>query len=435
MSGFSRENRELVADPIECCLIAGRIAARGVGDKTPIFGEQITLRIGLIAPVFLPLISGASLYCFELARALAEHGHDVHIFTPPGGREDPAYTLHPILSSRLPDDIEPLLQHPMDVWHSLYFVYTPMALHVQPFFVTVHGDDAFSFFVPYRLPLRQSIQRYVLWRLPSPMQSRINKFLDRIERVYDKFKAARALRYVGQVIAVSSYTRSRVIEHYSAAATRISVIPPGVSEQFFTLKLRDKSEARECQQLLSVTRLDDAYRIKNIHGVISALGLLKDRYDYRYTIVSGTERGDYRKELEEQVNQLGLQDRIFFKGRLSDEELLHCYHDTDLFILASYAEPGNFEGFGIVFLEANAAGVPVLTTKSGGMTDYVVDGQNGLYADGPSPDGISRALIRFFEGEIVFSPEKLRAAAEPYRWKNIASRVLACYSRCRKTAN
>ena len=144
-------------------------------------------------------------------------------------------------------------------------------------------------------------------------------------------------------------------------------------------------------------------------------------------------RGGYRKELEDQVNQQGLQDRILFNGRLSDEDLLSCFHDTDLFILASYAEPANFEGFGIVFLEANATGVPVLTTRSGGMADYVVDGENGLYADDPSPDGISRALIRFFEGEVAFQPESLRAKAEHYRWSSIASRVLDVYSHYEKS--
>ena len=393
------------------------------------------MRIGLIAPVFLPLISGASLYCFELARALAAFGHDVHVFTPPNGREDAAYTLHPILTCRLPNDIEPLLEHQMDVWHSLYFVYAPLAFHVQPFFLTVHGDDAFSFFVPYRLPFRYTLNCNVLWRLTPAMRNRVNKLLDRGERVYDKFLAGRALPYVGQVIAVSSYTRARVIKHYAAAASRTSVIPPGISEHFFSHALRKLPATRDCPRLLTVTRLDDAYRIKNVHGVIAALGHLKERYDFRYTIVSGTVVGSYRQELEEQVIQLGLQDRVFFTGRLSDEALSECYQATDLFVLASYAEPGNFEGFGIVFLEANANGVPVLTTRSGGMTDYVVDGQNGLYADDPSPQGISHALTRFFDGEVIFEPEKLRAIAEPYRWKNIAARVLDVYSRFSKPAN
>jgi phosphatidyl-myo-inositol dimannoside synthase len=386
------------------------------------------VRIGLIAPVFLPLISGASLYCFELARAIASYGHDVHVFSPPGGREDPAYTLHTSLSCRLPDDITPLLEHKMDIWHSLYFVYAPMAFDVQPFFVTVHGDDAFSFFVPYRLPLRRLITRYILWRLSPSFRGRIDKWLNGMERIYDKKLASRAIGHVSQIVAVSSFTRNRLIDEYPRASDRVTIIPPGISEMFFIPTLPQPDNTKTTINLLTVTRLDDAYRIKNVHGVIAALGRLKDKYNFIYTIVSGTEGGNYRAELEQQVQQLALQDHVVFTGRLSDEQLLNCYQHTDLFILASYAEPDNFEGFGIVFLEANASGVPVLTTRSGGMADYVVDGENGLYADDPFPEAIGRALIRFFEGEVTFDKAKLRAFADPYRWKNIARRVLDMYS-------
>ena len=119
------------------------------------------MRIGLIAPVFLPLISGASLYCFELARALAAYGHDVHVFTPPNGREDAAYTLHPILTCRLPNDIEPLLEHQMDVWHSLYFVYAPLAFHVQPFFFNRSRRRCIQFFcaVSFAVSIHIKLQR------------------------------------------------------------------------------------------------------------------------------------------------------------------------------------------------------------------------------------------------------------------------------------
>ena len=386
------------------------------------------MRIGLIAPVFLPLISGASLYCFELARALASYGHDVHVFTPPGGREDPSYKLHPLLSSYLPNDIAPLLEHEMDVWHSLYFVYAPMAFDAQPFFVTVHGDDAFSFFVRYRLPLRYSLNQHLLWRLSPSLRSRIDKWLDRIELIYDKNLATRAIDHISQMVAVSTFTRTRLINEYPAASDRITVIPPGISDMFFNSNLPQADKIQKTKNFLTVTRLDDNYRIKNVHGVIAALGILKERYDFKYTIISGTVVGNYRFELEQQVQQLGLQHHVVFAGRLSDEQLLNCYHDTDLFILASYAEPDNFEGFGIVFLEANASGVPVLTTRNGGMVDYVIDGENGLYADDPSPEAISRALVRFFEGDVIFDKEKMRAIAEPYRWKNIASQMLDMYS-------
>lgn len=386
------------------------------------------MRIGLIAPVFLPLISGASFYCYELARALAALGHEVHVFTPKDGQADAGYTLHPILKCQLPDDIEPLLNHDMDIWHSLYFVYAPLALHTdKPVFITVHGDDAFSFFVRYRLPLRRGLTQTLLWRLPPKLQATVNQWLNRIERIYDQGLANRALAKIRQIVTVSSFTQARVENGYSHASGRISVIPPGIAPMYFDLPLTAAKHRPGPFKLLTVTRLDDGYRIKNVHGVIAALGLLKQDYDFHYTIISGTVLGNYRSELEQQVKDLELQNRITFTGRLSDAELVSQYQDSDLFVLASYAEPGNFEGFGIVFLEANASGVPVLTTRSGGMADYVIDGENGLYADDPSAEAISRALRRFFDGDVSFNPAILRGFAEPYRWHNIAARMLAMY--------
>jgi UDP-glucose:(heptosyl)LPS alpha-1,3-glucosyltransferase len=88
-----------------------------------------------------------------------------------------------------------------------------------------------------------------------------------------------------------------------------------------------------------------------------------------------------------------------------------------------YAERDNFEGFGIVFLEANASGVPVLTSRDGGMQDYVKEGVNGCFADNPSKESIRIALKKFLDGEIEFDSEKVRASPEPFRWSHVGARV------------
>ncbi len=103
--------------------------------------------------------------------------------------------------------------------------------------------------------------------------------------------------------------------------------------------------------------------------------------------------------------------------------------EADLFALVSYAEPLNFEGFGIVFLEANAAGTPVLTSSQGGMSDYVEEGVNGFYVEDPSPAGIEQALRRFFEGGIVFRTEDVKRKPLDYRWPMIAKQVADTYDR------
>jgi len=181
--------------------------------------------------------------------------------------------------------------------------------------------------------------------------------------------------------------------------------------------------------VLTVTRLDEHDRIKNVHGVIQALAELKHHYQFQYVIIAGAETGQYRQELERLILDSGLQDRVSIKGRQPIEELLSYYRSAELFILVSYAEANNFEGFGIVFLEANAAGVPVLTSREGGMSDYIQPGVNGFYVDSPSSEGIKNALQAYLDGHIQFDRERVRQAPAPYRWSDIADRVLQIYKK------
>jgi glycosyltransferase involved in cell wall biosynthesis len=381
------------------------------------------MKIGLIAPFFLPEIGGANLYCYELARALSALGHEVHVFSVPGALEDPAYQLHPLLTRKLEQDIPALLAHEMDVWHSLFFYYAPLARHRSNVFATVHGDDGFSFQLRYRLPGRGALNRRLLWRFSSASRLKLEAGLKKIEFVYNRRIYQDSIRRLAGLVTVSTFTRDRFASHYRGVREKTAVIPPGVSERFFAAGEGRHERAR----LLTVTRLDEHDRIKNVHNVIAALGRLKDRFPFEYVIVSGTNTGGYRAELEGMIRDLGLSDRVSMVGRKSDEELLDLYRNAGLFILVSYSEAGNFEGFGIVFLEANACGTPVLTSHDGGMRDYVEDGINGICVEKPDAAGIEAALLRYFEGSVAFDPERVRAKPEPYRWKHIAERVVAFY--------
>lgn len=384
---------------------------------------KASMKIGLIAPFFLPEIGGANLYCFELARALGSLNHEVHVFSIPGAQEDPAYRMHSILTRRMEQDIPALLQHEMDVWHSLFFYHAPLALHRSNVFATVHGDDGFSFQLRCRLPKRDALTRGFLWRLPGGLRKTADSAFSRLELAYNRRVYQRAVDRLAGIVTVSSFTRDRFGDRYPGAAAKSTVIPPGVSERFFA----PRAGSHPHTNLLTVSRLDESDRIKNVHNVIAALGRLKDRYDFHYRIVSGTDTGGYKRELERMIVDLELTGRVAIVGRKTDAELLDLYHDTGLFILVSYSDPKNFEGFGIVFLEANACGVPVLTSRDGGMRDYVVDGENGIYVDTPDADGIEAALVRYFEGRDTFDVAAIRARPEPYRWLHIAERVAAFY--------
>lgn len=380
-------------------------------------------RIGLVAPYFPPQIGGANIYCHELAKAMGEKGHDVHVFAHREAQDDGAYTLHPILDLDLDRDLGTLAAYDMDVWHSLFFFYAPLALRKPNVFVTGFGDDFYSFRIRSALPGRDALGRHVLWRLPAATQKRAEGWLQAAEVSMNRRLYARALRHARHVITISSFSQARLCSAFPEAATKTTVIPPGVTGRFF----RNGHTPKQKNFLLTVTRLDETDRIKNVHGVIGALAQLKRDYDFTYRIVAGAVTGGYRRELEQMIVDQGLEGRVAIEGRKSEEELADYYGRASLFILASYAERQNFEGFGIVFLEANASGTPVLTTREGGMVDYVREGVNGFFAEDPSVAALKAALKRYFDGGFVFDDAQVRLAPEPYRWPHIAERVLNVY--------
>jgi glycosyltransferase involved in cell wall biosynthesis len=381
-------------------------------------------RIGLVAPYFPPHIGGANIYCHELAKAIAEKGHEVHVFAHREAQGDGAYTLHAILKLDLEEDLAQLAAFDMDVWHSLFLFYAPLALRKRNVFVTGFGDDFYSFRIRRTLPGRALLGRHVLWRLPDRVRGRSEQWLQKAELAMNRRLYGHALRRARHVITISSFSKTRLCLAFPEASDKTTVIPPGVTSRFF----RNGLAPKEKNFFLTVTRLDETDRIKNVHGVIRALGELTDDYDFRYRIVAGAVIGGYRSELEQLIIDQGLSGKVSIEGRKTEEELADYYARADLFILASYAENRNFEGFGIVFLEANAAGTPVLTTRDGGMVDYVREGVNGFFTESPSSSGIKAALKRYLDGELTFDPAQVRLAPEPYRWTRIAERVLSVYA-------
>ena len=89
---------------------------------------------------------------------------------------------------------------------------------------------------------------------------------------------------------------------------------------------------------------------------------------------------------------------MIFAGSVPDHELVAHYALGDVFIMANRQMPdGETEGFGLVFLEANACGLPVIAGKAGGSVDAVTDQVNGLVVDGHDTAAIAQAIVTLFQ--------------------------------------
>jgi phosphatidylinositol alpha-1,6-mannosyltransferase len=138
--------------------------------------------------------------------------------------------------------------------------------------------------------------------------------------------------------------------------------------------------------------------------------------------------GPYRGQLEQVAAAVGVQDRVIFANKISDQDLPDVYALSDVFVMPSRAqlEKCDVEGFGLVFLEANACGKPVIGGRSGGIPDAIVDGETGLLVNPHDLEDIASALIRLLSdhelADRLGEQGRLRVVNK-FNWMQVGDRV------------
>jgi phosphatidylinositol alpha-1,6-mannosyltransferase len=218
------------------------------------------------------------------------------------------------------------------------------------------------------------------------------------------------------VVAISSYTRQLGLEH-GAAPERIHCIPPGID-----LVEQQRLTERSLPTIVTVARLEQRYKGHDV--LLRALPLVRSRVAEARLVVIGN--GPMQPVYESLASSLGLDGAVEFVGALDDAErdrLLDCGH---VFAMTSRLPlDGGGEGFGIVYLEAAAHGLPAVAGNVGGAVDAVVHGETGLLVDPTDHVAVADALT-----SLLRSPETAqqlgRAGAEraaAFAWPKIARRV------------
>ncbi len=203
---------------------------------------------------------------------------------------------------------------------------------------------------------------------------------------YRKYKlACSVLRHAHSAIVNSSDTARRAMQ-FGVEDRRISLIYPCAD---IPQNIPVNSSGEHYPTLLTVSRL---VRRKGIQFIIEALpDVLRVFPTCKYSVVGG---GQMRRELTNLARAKGVSDHIEFIGIISKTSKDALYRECDIFVMAPYEDNGDVEGFGIVYLEANSFGKPVIGTRSGGVPDAVVDGKTGLLVEEKNSDALADAIIR-----------------------------------------
>ncbi len=227
----------------------------------------------------------------------------------------------------------------------------------------------------------------------------------------DYVKKETMLKGASWIAANSRHTKS-LLKGWRISSERIKVIHPPISEEAI----------RESAVLEPVAGRDDDLRLatvcrlvkdKGIHITMRALKILNEKgIPFRFVI--GGE-GPEKKPLEALADELGLRDKVQFKGSVDGEQKWRLLRGSDVFVMPSRADSkATQEGFGIAFMEAAAFGVPAVGSRSGGIPDAVVDGETGILVPEESPEGVADALTTLYRNPEA-RKEMGRAARERAR--------------------
>ena len=201
----------------------------------------------------------------------------------------------------------------------------------------------------------------------------------------------RAVRTADRVVSVSGLTKDRFARRFSVPADRVVVVPNSVDLSAYGAgpkrpDLAARYGLTDRTVLMTLARLSPSERYKGVDEVIEVLPRLAARVpDVAYLVCGG---GPDRERLEAKAAETGVGDRVVFAGYVPEEEKADHYRLADAFVM-----PGRGEGFGIVYLEALASGVPVVASSADASQEAVRDGLLGEVVDPDDPGSIVEGVL------------------------------------------
>ena len=227
------------------------------------------------------------------------------------------------------------------------------------------------------------------------------------------------LPQVDRFVTVSQYTKERFLEWAPLRADQGRVVPDCIDLEAYSPgpkrdALLERYGLRDRTILLTLGRLSSDEQYKGHDEVLEVLPDLAEEVPDVAYLVCGD--GDDRPRLERKAKRLGVADCTVFAGYVPEEEKEDHYRLADAFVM-----PGRGEGFGIVYLEALACGVPVVASSADASREAVRDGQLGAVVDPDDPDDVKKGILKILqeptgvpEGLDYFSVERFRE-----RWHEV----------------
>jgi D-inositol-3-phosphate glycosyltransferase len=381
---------------------------------------------------------GQNVYVAELARELAQAGHQIDIFT----RRD-SYDHAPITDfcpgvRVISVDAGPAEQIPKEDLLEYMDEFTADVLRfIQQEMIRydlVHANFFMSGLPALQLKKQHHIPFVVTFHA-----------LGHVRRIHqgdqDRFPAERLtieselVEEADALIAECPQDLEDLINYYHADPAKISVIPCGFNpSEFYPM---DKALSREALELdpgqKLILQLGRMVPRKGVDNVIMALSILKDDPSNPKLVIVGGEMSaedldncPEMNRLKRLAAELKVEDRVLFAGRKDREQLCMYYDAADVFVTTPWYEP-----FGITPLEAMACGTPVVGANVGGIKYSVVEGKTGFLVPPKSPQLLADRISLLLNSDSLLhqmGEEALQHVHENFTWAKVAAQMGALYN-------
>lgn len=386
---------------------------------------------------------GMNVYVLELSRRLAERGVAVEVFTratsrhqPPVVEAAPGVNVHHVpagpFEGLTKDDL------PSQLCGFVRDVLRVDAEHEPGWFDLVHSHYWLSGQVGTVAAERWGVPLVHSMHTMGKVKNARLAAGDRAEPAGRIAGEQEIVRLADRLIANTEEERRELVELYDASPSRVDVVHPGVDLDVF----RDGRSA-EARALLGIdpsTRLLlFAGRIQPLKApdvlVRAAARLLEqhpqERAHLKVAIVGGASGSglDRPTALADLVHELGLDDVVDFVPTVDQRRLADWYAAADAVCVPSYNE-----SFGLVAIEAQACGAPVVAARVGGLSTAVADGVSGILVDGHEPDDWADALWRIVSDSSLRETLSVKAVthAASFGWDATVERTLQVYREARQ---
>jgi len=389
------------------------------------------MKIAILTASFLPKVGGAQVFAYNAARQLAVSGNEVHVYVPAEN--------YAALGPQFRDMLRPL---------------------PKKFYGIVRRIPVLGLYWAQRfLRRRQAAEDYDVWlvivtfpsgyvatclkgRVPIVLRASGEDIQKSVDLNYglrldpsEEARISRTIQSYDKLVALTQSVRTDFMD-LGVSDESIEIIPNGVDLEWF-LANRDKAEIRAelgwPQDRPVILTTGRNHRKKGYDLIPAIADKLRDRgLLFRWYVVgTGADR------IDEEIRSRGLTDFVITheevgvaespgrEWRFPDRSLVSMYQAADV-----YAFPSLMETFGMVQLEAMAAGAAVVSTDAPGCRDVVIHEQNGLQAHAGDVDSFTVQLGRLLEDPALREElsEKGKVWVQDYSWTNVASQYEAVFT-------